>query len=205
PLELWARWDPNGVPGTHRFLTRIWNIVQEYLAAEPIDLDQAKQDAINRTIHPMIKKVTEDIEENRYNTAIAATMECVNALYKLKSAGLGRHEMWQQALESVVACVAPFAPFIAEELWQQLGHSTSVHRDTWPKYNETYLVSETMTIAVQVNGKLRGTVDLPADSAEESVIEAAKANEKIKAHVEGKDIVKTIYVPGKILNIVVKN
>jgi leucyl-tRNA synthetase len=104
----------------------------------------------------------------------------------------------------LAACISPFAPHIGEELWHQLGHSTSVHRDSWPKWNDEYLVADTVTVAVQVNGKLRGTVAAPADADEAKATELARADAKIAAYLEGTTIVKTIYVSGKLLNFVVK-
>jgi leucyl-tRNA synthetase len=204
PLELAARWDPQGVPGAHRFLSRIWNLVQDYEAAEPVELTDEQQLAIHRSVHAMIRKVTDDIEKNHYNTAIAAAMTCVNDLYKLKSDVFGKHEVWQEALASLVACVGPFAPHITEELWHQLGHSTTAQRDSWPKYDEQYLVSDTVTIAVQVNGKLRGTIAAPTDANEAKATELARAESKVATYLDGKQVVKTIYVPGKLLNFVVK-
>jgi leucyl-tRNA synthetase len=204
PLDTWARWDPQGVPGTHRFLSRIWNLVQEYLAADESPTSDEQRTQLQRTTNRMINKMTTDLEENRYNTAIAAAMAAVNDLYKQKVVALGRSDAWQQALEHVVACVAPFAPHIAEELWHQLGHSTTIHHDTWPKWDEQYLVDDTITIAVQVNGKLRGEIQAAADITEADAIAAALATDRVKAHIEGQEIVKTIYVPGKIVNIVVR-
>ncbi|HEY4160577.1 MAG TPA: class I tRNA ligase family protein, partial [Candidatus Saccharimonadales bacterium] len=204
PLEIWARWDPQGVPGTHRFLSRVWNLVGEYGEARPADLSEAQQKTIRRATHAMIRKITEDIEANRYNTAIAAAMACTNELYKLKTEAFGTHEVWLEALEALVACTAPFAPHISEELWFQLGHSTSIHRDTWPKWNEEYLVKDTVTVAVQVNGKLRGTVDAPVDADEAKAVNLAEADPKIAGYLDGKQVVKTIYVPAKLLNFVVK-
>ncbi|HEY1835435.1 MAG TPA: class I tRNA ligase family protein [Candidatus Saccharimonadales bacterium] len=204
PLEMWTRWDPQGVPGTYRLLNRLWNLVADYNAAQPVELNEAQRLAIQRAIHPAIKKMTEDIEANHYNTAIAAAMTCVNELYKLKSTAFGQHDVWRQALENIVACVAPFAPHIAEELWHQLGHSASVHLDSWPTYDREYLASETMTVVVQVNGKVRARLELPADADEVAVKVAAEASEKIQSHIAGKQIIKTIYVPDKILNLVVR-
>jgi len=204
PLELWAKWDPQGVPGTYRFLNRIWNLVGEYDDAESNVTSDEQQKAIRRSVHAMIRKMTEDIEANRYNTAIAASMTCVNELYKLKAEAFGKNDVWHEALTSVVACVAPFAPYIAEELWHQLGHSASVHRDTWPKYDEQYLVQDTVTLAVQINGKLRGTVEVPAGVDEAAAVEQAKADPKIAAHLDDKQLVKAIYVAGKLLNFVVR-
>ncbi len=204
PLDVWIRWDAGGVPGTHRFLARLWNLVDEYnQQTKPIDLSEDQQRAINRAVHQTIKKVTEDLEQNHYNTAIAAMMACVNELYKLKMDAISKHNTWQQALESIVACVAPFAPYIAEELWHQLGHSTSVHTDTWPNYDEQYLVRDTMTIVVQINGKVRANIEMPADATEEKIIETAKSDSRIANHLENKPVLKTIYIPSKIVNFVI--
>ena len=191
------------MPATYRFLSRLWNLVQEFKSLGASHEPQEGGEDVLRAIHSAIKKVTEDIEKNHYNTAIAAMMGCLNDLYKLKSDGFAEGEAWQSALESLVALVAP-APHTTEELWHQLGHSTSVHRDTWPRSDEKYLASETMTIAVQINGKLRTQLELPADADENAVKAAADADKKVQAHTAGKKIIKTIYVPGKILNIVEK-
>jgi leucyl-tRNA synthetase len=202
PLELGARWDPQGVPGTHRFLSRIWNLVQEYNEAKPVDLTDGQVADLNRAVHAMIKKVTEDLEANRYNTAIAAMMECTNVLYKLKTVAFGQNETWHAAIEAIVACIAPFAPHTSEELWHQLGHSSTVHRDTWPEWNEKFLAQNTVTIAIQVNGKLRGEVQVTADADQATVEAAAKADSKVAGYLAG-GVKKTVFVPGKLVNFVV--
>lgn len=204
PLDTWAKWDPQGVPGTHRFLSRLWTLVQEYLETDAKDMSDEQQKQLLGTTHRMVKKMTEDLEENRYNTAIAAAMGALNDLYKYKTAFLAKHDAWQQALEQMVACVAPFAPHMADELWLQLGHHLSVHRDTWPKWDEQYLTQDTITVAVQVNGKLRGEIQVAPDISEADAIAAAQGNDKVEAHLDGKQIVRSIYVPGKIVNLVVK-
>jgi leucyl-tRNA synthetase len=203
PLELWAKWDPQGVPGTHRFLSRLWNLVQEYHEAPDKPLDETRQKELLRVTHQMIRKVTKDIEANSYNTAIAAAMGTLNDLYRLKAQHLSRNDSWQQALEVIVACVAPFAPHIAEELWHQLGHSTSVHADTWPQWDDKLLLTDTMTIVVQVNGKVRANIELPADATEEAVTQAALSHEKVITHLQGKTPKKIIYIASKLLSIVV--
>lgn len=204
PLELGARWDSQGVPGTHRFLSRVWNLVGEYNdMANPANLPKDIEASINRTTHGMIKKMTDDVEHNRYNTAIAAAMACTNDLYKIKADHFGKSDVWQRSLEALVACIAPFAPHLSEELWSQLGHSTSVHHDSWPVFNEEYLVTDTITIAVQVMGKLRGEVQVSADADEAAVVEAAKDNQKVASYLAGQTIRKTIYVPGKLVNFVI--
>lgn len=203
PLEFSARWDPQGVPGTHRFLTRLWNLFQEYQEANEAPLDKEVEKQLQRLTHQMIFKMTRDIESSSYNTAIAAAMGTLNDLFKLKSSSLVRHEAWEEALDSIVACVAPFAPHISEELWHQLGHTTSVHADSWPSWDESKLQSDTIPIAVQVGGKLRAEIMVERGSEEKSIIEAAQAHEKVAAHLRGKEIRKTVYVPGRLVNFVV--
>jgi leucyl-tRNA synthetase len=203
PLELGARWDPQGVPGTFRFLSRLWNLVQEYLESPDQKIDVDTEKALSGGTARMVKKVTGDIEGNRYNTAIAAAMGQLNDLYKLKTKSLAKSDAWQQALEHMVACIAPFAPHIADELWQQLGHHMSIHRDTWPEWDEAYLTDDMITVVVQVNGKLRSEISVPNDASEEQIVAAAKTDEKAAMHLAGKEIRKTIYVPGKLVNFVV--
>lgn len=201
PLEIGARWDPQGVPGTYRFLSRLWTLVQEYNEAGEGELQHEAD--IRRVTHQTIQKITLDIEENRYNTAISAAMTAVNGLFKLKVSNLVKHEAWQEALEAVVQGVAPFAPHIAEELWHQLGHPDSVHVGHWPELKPEYLATDTITYAVQVNGKLRGEVQLPADALQEDVIAAAQADAKVQPHLAAGKVRKTIVVPGKLVNFVV--
>ncbi len=204
PLELWARWDAQGVPATHRFLSRLWNLVQEYLEAPEGKTSPKQQKELLRITHQTIKKMTHDIENSAYNTAIAAGMTMVNDLYKQKAEALAKTDAWKQALEAIVACVGPFAPHTAEELWHELGHSATVHKDTWPDFDEKYLVQDTMTIAVQINGKLRAEIEVATDATEAAVTAAVYANEKVQTNIAGKEVIKTIYVPGKIVNLVVK-
>jgi len=200
PLDVWAKWDPQGVPGTHRFLNRVWNLVQEY---DESNTNTANDDVL-KVIHPVIKKVTHDLEQQKYNTAIAAMMEATNALYAIKAkTAVSTSKEWKFALESLVSLVAPFAPHMADELWQQLGRSSTVQKDSWPTYDEAFLIDDTLTIAVQVNGKLRGTISVATDAAAESIKSAAVREENVQKHLENKEPTKVIYVPGRLVNIVV--
>lgn len=203
PLEFSARWDPQGVPGTFRFLNRVWTLVQEYLAAENDDVSEETERKLRYITHSMIKKMSEDLNENRYNTAIAAAMGATNDLYKLKTDMLAKSEVWRDSLQALVACIAPFAPHIADELWHQLGNETSVQIDSWPTFNPEYLKTDDMTIAVQVNGKFRAEITVSADAAEDQIVDLAKQNEKVSSYIHGKEIRKAIYIPGKIVNLVV--
>jgi leucyl-tRNA synthetase len=205
PAGLDIRWNPQGVPGTYRFLNRVWNLVQEFVESSEAKLNTEAEAKLKSAQNKMVKKVTEDIEGNRLNTAIAALMEGLNDYSKLKSedGNFGKCEAWQSVLESLVACLAPFAPHIAEEMWQDLGHSSSVHKDSWPSWNEKYLVSEKMNIVVQVNGKVRAEVEVNADATKDEILSLAKADSRIKNWTEGKEIKKEVYVPGKLVSLVV--
>lgn len=205
PLEIGARWDPQGVPGTYRFLNRLWTLVQEYNEAptEAAGLDDKTTADIRRLTAQTIQKITLDIEENRYNTAISAAMSAVNGLFKFKVAALAKQPVWQDALEAVVCCIAPFAPYIAEELWHQLGHEDSVHVGHWPELRVEDLVADTVTYAVQVNGKLRGTIEIAADADQATAEQAARADAKVASYLECAVIKKTIVVPGKLVNFVI--
>ncbi len=200
PLDQWMRWDAQGVPATHRFLSRIWNMVQEYLEA---DIADGTNDAVDRIIHPVIHKVTSDLEQQKYNTAIAAMMKCVNDLYVEKAKGFNSKASWQHALESLVALVGPFAPHTADELWQQLGHDSSVSKDSWPKWDEKYLISDMLTLAVQVNGKLRAEITVSRDASKEDIEATALENDKIKEFLANKKPARVIYVPDRVVNIVI--
>ncbi|MDQ3064964.1 MAG: leucine--tRNA ligase, partial [bacterium] len=201
PLDLWARWDPQGVPGTYRFLNRVWNLVQEFLESKDSSYDSSERSL--KIIHPAIQKVTGDIEDQKYNTAIAAMMKATNELYELKARdAFGDKTAWMFCLKSLVAMMAPFAPHIAEELWKQLGHNESVSHDSWPIWDDKYLISDTVTIVVQINGKVRAELQLPADITESSVLEAARADAKVQTYLTGEPK-KTIYVPGKLVNFVI--
>ncbi len=203
PLEFGAKWDAQGVPGAYRFLNRLWNIVQEYLESPGGESDKSQVQKLSYTTNKMVKKVTEDLEYNRYNTAISACMENVNELYKIKANGLAHDQAWQLALESAVACVAPFAPHMADELWQQLGHSASVHKDSWPEVDESQLTLETMTIVVQVNGKFRAQIQVSVDAIQQDIVLVAKSNERVVQFIGEAEIKREIYIPGKVVNLVI--
>ncbi len=204
PYDLDAPWDTRGVPGTYRFLNRVWMLVQDFIASEKSEIDAAVQKDILQIAHKTIKKVTSDIEDDKFNTAVSSMMEAVNGLYKIKEAhGIVGSDAWRFALESLLQVLAPFAPHITEELWHELGHEDTIHRDHWPQWDNAYLASDTMTIIVQVNGRLRAKLEIATDSDQAAIEKQALADEHVQTFVDGKEPKKIIYVPGKILNIVV--
>ena len=208
PYDMDAPWDPRGVPGTYRFLNRAWNLVQELVdknnspSSSP-EMDEKTTQELLRLTHSTIKKVTRDIEDEKFNTAVASMMEMVNGLYKIKeSHGIDMSDEWRFALESLTQILAPFAPHITEELWREMGYNDTVHVGHWPKWDEKYLKSDTMTIIVQVNGKLRAKLELPSDMDKQGVEEAALADENVQKFTNNKPPKKMVYVPGKLVNIV---
>jgi len=205
PYDMEAPWDTRGVPGAYRFLNRVWTLVQEYLETGQTLLDEKTAEELLKTAHYTAKKITEDIEDEKFNTAVAAMMEAVNAYYKLKEGGqFGKSGEWQFALESLLQILAPFAPHITEELWQQMGHEKTIHVDSWPEWNDKYLVTSTLTVVVQVNGKLRAKLTIPAEMSEEDVKAQALAQPNVQTFVGEKQPAKVVYIPGRLVNIVVK-
>jgi leucyl-tRNA synthetase len=206
PWNQSANWSVEGMGGSYRFLQRIWNLVQEQLQAGEAqgNEDGAAVKGLQRAVNKAVKKVSDDLADMGFNTSIAALMELTNDLYKSKTELPMGSPLWRDSLETVLKLLAPFAPHMTEELWSQLGHTSSIHLSTWPTYDEQFLVEDTVTIAVQVNGKLRGTVQAPAGTDQAAATELARVDAKIAANLEGKEIVKAIYVPGKLLNFVVR-
>jgi leucyl-tRNA synthetase len=207
PYDMEAPWDTRGVPGTYRFLQRTWNLTQAFIdSADASDTSSADdKQAILRIAHKTVKKVTGDIEVTKFNTSVSAMMEAVNSYLKLKeSVGMSQSPAWRFAVESLLQLLAPFAPHITEELWHAVGHKDSIHINNWPKYDDKYLIEDTITIVVQVNGKVRAQLKVAADTAEDDIVDQAKADANIVAHLRDKEIVKTVFVPGKLVSFVVK-
>ena len=153
--------------------------MQEYLDGDEIALNDQQTADILKIAHKTTKKVTDDIENDKFNTAVSAMMEAVNGYFKLKeSAGIGKNDTWKSAIESLLQVLAPFAPHIAEELWSQLGHQETIHIDNWPQWDEKYLVSDTINVPVQINGKVRVTLNVAAGISEADIVELAKSHEK---------------------------
>ena len=204
PYDLEAPWDVRGVPGTYRFLSRVWNLVQEYDESENHTLNEAASNEILAIAHRTVKKVTNDIEHDKFNTAVSSMMEAVNAYLKLKETHpLSKVGAWKFAIESLLQVLAPFAPHITEELWYQLGHEMTIHIDTWPLWDDEYLKTDELMLIVQVNGKLRAKLTITSEMSEDEVKALALADDKVKKFVGDKKPAKVIYIPGRLVNIVV--
>ena len=201
PPEKELEWSDQGVEGSFRFLSRVWRLVTDKSEMlNPKSETNSKSEGTNpkllRKLHQTIKGVTDDIERFSFNTAIAKLMELTNTMYELGST--------KESLSSLLLLANPFAPHLTEELWHQLGNKGSICKQPWPVYDPALAKENELTIPVQVNGKLRDTIVVSADETEEAIKEKAQASEKIKALLAGKEIVKIIAVPKKLINIVVK-
>lgn len=211
PPEKELEWSDQGVEGTYRFLNRVWRIVLEFQNAVKEGTGKggsALDKELRLVLHSTIKKVTEDISERfNFNTAISSIMECVNTLYLYKDKVAPEAynlPLLKEATETLVVLLAPFVPHITEELWQLMGKSGSVHEESWPTFDPAALVRDEIEIVLQINGKLRDKLMVPNGQAKEDTLAAAKASPKIAAEIAGKQIVKEIVVPGKLVNLVVK-
>lgn len=201
PLEQSKPWSMSGVEGIYRFLGRVWRLIVEEKQETPTISEQVTDVEPNadqlRVLHKTIKAVSEDIAKLSFNTAISRMMEFTNEFSSQKSRP-------KAVLEPFVLLLAPFAPHITEELWSVLGHETSLAYEKWPEHNEEYLVESEIEIPVQINGKLRAKIKIPADANPQQMQDFAKASDQVTGHLEGKTIVKAIAVPGRMVNFVVK-
>lgn len=202
PIDENSSWSSRGIAGVYRFLNRLWTLVQEFddwqqQGGAPGQVDVAQLESI---IHATTKKVTSDIYRLSFNTAIAGLMECVNDLYKLKTTGFT--EQWQPALKTLIQLVQPFAPHMAAELWQQLGYGDQLDFAAWPEWDEAKIVRDTITIVVQVNGKVRAKLTTTPDASEADITARALADDRVAKYLTGPPK-KVIYVKHKLVSIVV--
>ncbi|MEO8691594.1 MAG: class I tRNA ligase family protein, partial [Candidatus Saccharimonas sp.] len=200
PINDNSSWSSKGIAGIYRYLSRVWNLTHEY-----IDSDKAGEAAhdveLRTATHKLIKKVTDDYYRLSFNTAIAAMMEYVNDLYKLKVDGFSS-EQWKFAFESLARLLSPMAPHIASELWLELGNDSRLEDAGWPEYDEKYLIADTMMIIVQVNGRLRAKLNVSSGMSEDDIKAQALADKNVVKYVVGEPK-KVIYVKNKLVSIVV--
>ena len=215
PPEKDLDWSDQGVEGSFRFLGRVWRMIQSnFDTINNVQPYQGKDDlpeelaGLRRKVHQTIKKVTLDIEERfHFNTAISAIMELVNSIYQFDITSTDspfREAVLREAIETSVILLSPLVPFIAEELWEKLGYGKSIIETTWPQYDPQVAKEEEMIIVIQVNGKLRGKITVPTDSSDEQIKTLAKNDDMINQWTKDKKVIKVIYVPKKLVNVVVK-
>jgi leucyl-tRNA synthetase len=201
-FELSVPWNTDGVPGIRRWLDRIWRITL-YPQNDRSQTTEFSERQLQRITHQTIQRVTNDIENFKFNTMVAALMEFTNALYKARDAGLTATPAWAEAIETLLLLIAPVAPHIAEELWARTGRGFSIHQQRWPVADVELAAEDEIEVVLQVNGKVRDKLTVPVDTGEEQLRALAMASERVQGYIGGKAIRKVIVVPGKLVNVVV--
>ncbi len=216
PWEQGGEWNDSGIIGMSRWLNRVWRLVlggykekpsemaMKRLRSERVDIEQASRE-LARITHQTIRKVTQDLEKIRFNTMIAALMEFTNYLAGVHKAGSVTERDWQQAIKTLLLLLAPTAPHLAEELWHRTGGDYSIHNQGWPGWEEELARDEEITLVVQVNGRLRDRVTVPQAITEAGAKQIALDSLRVKPYLEGKQIARVIYVPKRLINLVVGN
>ena len=205
PWDQGGEWSDSGINGVARWMNRVWELAQHDPAA--LGQGQVNEDAVrelSRTIHKTIRRVTEDLERFKFNTALAALMEYSNSLSRVWDRGDIGPDAWTDAVEKLLVLMAPVAPFIGEELWERTGHEYSVHNQPLPRWDPELAADEVITLVVQVNGRLRDRIEAPATITEDQARKLALASVRVQPHLEGKSVARVVYVPGKLVNIVAK-
>ena len=208
-LMFGYRWSEGGlynvenIPGVVRWLNRVWHLVLEEHEAQPVDEDSAAIRSLRRKVHQTIRHVSHDLENFEFNTVISALMELSNAIVTAKEDGLAGSEAYQEAIETLLLLMAPNTPHITEELWSRIGNAYSIHNQSWPEFDPELAREDEITLVVQVNGKVRDRITVPADISESEAKETALQSEAIQRHLSGKEPRKVIVVPGRLVNIVV--
>jgi leucyl-tRNA synthetase len=206
PWDQGGPWNSRGITGMERFIRRVYGLVLETVEFEPTgSADPKNARELERLVNKTVQRVTTDLLDFQFNTMVAALIEFSNGLSDLKTPELMASPEWRSALRTMVLLMAPSTPYVAEELWERLGGAYSVHTQTWPAYDESLAKDDFVELVIQINGKVRDRVTLPADVSEESAKAAARQADKIAGALEGVQIVREIYVPGRLMNFVVKS
>jgi leucyl-tRNA synthetase len=202
--DLGGPWDSQGIRGSQRFLEDVWNLIVEPRSERSREAAAADVKALRRAVHQTIRKVTQDIETFSFNTAIAALMSLRNTMKSAKDTPVARTPAWDEAIASLLLLMAPFTPHIAEELWHRAGKKESIHLQGWPGWDEAVAAEETITLVVQVNGRVRDRIEVPADIEDAEAERLARESDAVQRYVAGKEIVRVIVVPGRLVNVVVR-
>ena len=203
PWEAGGDWSDSGINGVARWANRVWEVANRdssELDHSPVNENSVRD--VQRALHKTIKKVSDDMDSFKFNTAIASLMELTNTLTQAWERSDLTSDAWNEAVSNLVAMMAPITPYLSEELWEATGHESSVHTQSWPEWDESLAADETITLVVQVNGRLRDRIEVPVGIEEDTAKETALSSPKIQPHIQGKDVSKVIYVPGRLVNIV---
>ena len=205
PWDQGGEWSDAGINGMSRWINRVWELSRR----DARELDDYMQDAdtlrqMQRLTHKTIRRVGEDVERFKFNTALAGLMEYTNALNLLWERKGVSSDHWNEAIEKLLLQIAPMAPHIAEELWEHTGHEYSVHQQMWPVWDPELAADEVVTLVVQVNGRVRDKIEVSVDITEDEATKVALKSHRVQPHVEGREVSKLIYVPGRLVNIVAR-
>jgi leucyl-tRNA synthetase len=202
PFDQDIAWSTEGIYGARRFLNRVWGLFGEAYWAGSTDTGEDAE--LEHHLHLTIHRVSQRLEEFRFNTLVSALMEFVNSLSERQQSGAWRTATFHQSLDTLLLLLAPLAPHISEELWQVTGHTGSVHQQAWPTWDAHLAREQLVQLAVQVNGKLREVIEVPQDAGQAEVEEQALSLPRVQQYLKGYQLVKVVYVPGKVLNVVVR-
>jgi leucyl-tRNA synthetase len=202
PFDQEVQWDEKGLAGLYRFLSRVWEIVITPRAGHAASAGDADA-GLRKMTHKTINRVTIDLDRLHFNTMIAALMEFINYLQDARTQAVSA-AAWNEATDALLLMLAPAAPHLAEELWQHKGHAYSIHQQAWPEFDAGLIVDETITLIVQVGGKVRDKLVAPTDISEADAKLLALSSERVKPWLAGKTLGNVVYVPGKLVNISVK-
>jgi leucyl-tRNA synthetase len=206
PFDAGGSFLPENLEGVWRFLNRFWSVISDnWIEGKVSDKETAESKAIERLRHKTIKRVTEDLSNFRFNTALAALMECNNVLVKQHNEPVAQYRAYRETLETMMLLLAPMAPHITEELWHITGHTGSIHMSDWPSYDEEMTRDETFTLVIQVNGKVRERVEVPASISENEARALALTNPRVATFIGENTVQKVIFIPGHLVNIVVRH
>jgi leucyl-tRNA synthetase len=211
PWDQGGPWSSTGIEGVNRFLRRVWTVVLDPRGggAEPSEIGAAGADELRHAAHRTLKRVTDDHAEFGWNTMISALMELTNHLFKARGTDVVEQPEWDEAVRMLLLMLAPLAPHISEELWSRRlaaagGEWTSVHAQRWPNYDEALIAEAHIQLPIQINGKLRDVASVPAGLSEVEIEQIVLAREKVRAQLEGSEIVRIVQVPGRLVNIVTR-
>ena len=206
PWDEGGPWNSQGIEGIYRFLNRAWSVVlDDAIVSSNEDYDpQSAERALVRIMHQTIRKATNDMELFKFNTMLAALMEFNNYLIKAKTTPIVHAPIWDEAIRTLILLLAPSAPHLTEELWLRIGGDGSVHVQSWPEWSNELAAEEMVTVVVQINGKVRDRFESPAGIGEEEAVEKALSSQRSEKHLEGKELVKVIFVKDRLVNIVVR-
>ncbi|MCH7593198.1 MAG: class I tRNA ligase family protein, partial [Chloroflexi bacterium] len=204
PWDQGGDWSDEGLSGITRWLNRVWDLALRDVARLPATGDADTERDLVRSTHKTTRRAIRDLERFKFNTTIAALMELVADMNRAWERGSVSAAAWSDAVDRMLLMTAPLAPHITEELWERTGHEFSIHNESLPGWDDELAADEVITVVVQINGKVRERLELPADVTEEQAFEAAFASDRVKAYIDGVEIVRRIYVPGKLVNLVIR-